>query len=415
MNSSTGRTPILRSIGAGRLRRSATFSRDFLSGGKRFRALFCYWGWQAVVGRFRRDRARGAPARSDRPGLGCERSSCSTPRRSCTTTSSTTPTPAGAPRRRTAASRRCTASSGWAGDAGEFGTVVRASCSATCCSAGATSSSTTDSRRSSDRDRRGARAGRVQPDAHRGDGRPVPRHPRGDAPGRARPSTSTLARAERVIVYKSAKYSVEAPLAIGALARRRRRSPSSTRCAVRPAARHRLPAARRPARRVRRSEVTGKPAATTCARASARCSIALARDGRCRPGARACSTSCSATRTLERAADRAMLQTTDPRACGAVDQVEELIAAQRRRALSRCCRRTAREARAAELRAARRARPRDARADRRTGSVTVRIGSGERLRDAAHLGLAAGAQRLDRAWCRGCPRPRAASRSPRRR
>ena len=24
------------------------FSRDFLSGGKRFRALFCYWGWQAV-------------------------------------------------------------------------------------------------------------------------------------------------------------------------------------------------------------------------------------------------------------------------------------------------------------------------------------------------------------------------------
>jgi geranylgeranyl diphosphate synthase type I len=24
------------------------FSRDFLSGGKRFRALFCFWGWQAV-------------------------------------------------------------------------------------------------------------------------------------------------------------------------------------------------------------------------------------------------------------------------------------------------------------------------------------------------------------------------------
>jgi len=29
----------------------ATFSRRFLSGGKRFRALFCYWGWQAVHGR----------------------------------------------------------------------------------------------------------------------------------------------------------------------------------------------------------------------------------------------------------------------------------------------------------------------------------------------------------------------------
>ena len=26
------------------------FSRQFLSGGKRFRALFCYWGWQSVAG-----------------------------------------------------------------------------------------------------------------------------------------------------------------------------------------------------------------------------------------------------------------------------------------------------------------------------------------------------------------------------
>jgi len=26
------------------------FSREFLSGGKRFRALFCYWGWEAVSG-----------------------------------------------------------------------------------------------------------------------------------------------------------------------------------------------------------------------------------------------------------------------------------------------------------------------------------------------------------------------------
>ncbi|MGV8885059.1 MAG: polyprenyl synthetase family protein [Microbacteriaceae bacterium] len=26
------------------------FSRDFLAGGKRFRALFCYWGWEAVAG-----------------------------------------------------------------------------------------------------------------------------------------------------------------------------------------------------------------------------------------------------------------------------------------------------------------------------------------------------------------------------
>lgn len=31
------------------------FSRQFLSGGKRFRALFCYWGWQSVCGDERDD------------------------------------------------------------------------------------------------------------------------------------------------------------------------------------------------------------------------------------------------------------------------------------------------------------------------------------------------------------------------
>jgi geranylgeranyl diphosphate synthase type I len=30
-------------------------ARSFLAGGKRFRALFCYWGWQAVAGRARPD------------------------------------------------------------------------------------------------------------------------------------------------------------------------------------------------------------------------------------------------------------------------------------------------------------------------------------------------------------------------
>lgn len=44
------RTSILRSI-APELEPLDTFSRRFLSGGKRFRALFCYWGWEAVAGR----------------------------------------------------------------------------------------------------------------------------------------------------------------------------------------------------------------------------------------------------------------------------------------------------------------------------------------------------------------------------
>jgi geranylgeranyl diphosphate synthase type I len=41
------RASILVSI-ANELAPVAAFSRDFLSGGKRFRALFCFWGWQAV-------------------------------------------------------------------------------------------------------------------------------------------------------------------------------------------------------------------------------------------------------------------------------------------------------------------------------------------------------------------------------
>lgn len=44
------RTSILRSISSD-LDSLDEFSRRFLSGGKRFRARFCYWGWEAVGGR----------------------------------------------------------------------------------------------------------------------------------------------------------------------------------------------------------------------------------------------------------------------------------------------------------------------------------------------------------------------------
>jgi Geranylgeranyl pyrophosphate synthase len=46
------REPQLRSIAAD-LSPFVDYSRDLLRGGKRFRALFCYWGWQAVSGRQR--------------------------------------------------------------------------------------------------------------------------------------------------------------------------------------------------------------------------------------------------------------------------------------------------------------------------------------------------------------------------
>ena len=44
----TGREPLLASI-APELAPFVDFSRELLAGGKRFRALFCYWGWQAVA------------------------------------------------------------------------------------------------------------------------------------------------------------------------------------------------------------------------------------------------------------------------------------------------------------------------------------------------------------------------------
>ena len=44
----TGREPLLASI-APELSPFVDISRDLLAGGKRFRALFCYWGWQAVA------------------------------------------------------------------------------------------------------------------------------------------------------------------------------------------------------------------------------------------------------------------------------------------------------------------------------------------------------------------------------
>src|SRR3954447_24646660 len=42
-----GRSPILASI-APEASAFDRFSRDFLRFGKRYRALFCYWGWRAV-------------------------------------------------------------------------------------------------------------------------------------------------------------------------------------------------------------------------------------------------------------------------------------------------------------------------------------------------------------------------------
>lgn len=52
------------------LRPVTDVARDFLSGGKRFRALFCYWGWQSVSGRAdERDPLAATEATTDLDGV----------------------------------------------------------------------------------------------------------------------------------------------------------------------------------------------------------------------------------------------------------------------------------------------------------------------------------------------------------
>ena len=86
------------------------------------------------------------------------------------------------------------------------------------------------------------------------------------------PDAERVERAGRVIRYKSAKYTVEHPLLIGAHDRRARRRRPRRALALRPRPRPRVPAARRPARGLRRPGARrASPPATTCARASAPC------------------------------------------------------------------------------------------------------------------------------------------------
>ena len=180
-----------------------------VTGGKRLRARFCFGGLACRLrrpaqrsGARRRGRSRPAPP-----------SRSSTPRRSCTTTSSTTPTPAAAARPRTALSRRCTATPDGPGTP-HPSVAPPPSCSATCSSPGATTSSS-----------RAWRAWMPRP----------PRRPAGEYALMRRdvtigqfldiaeesafvtePDDRHAERALRVASLKSARYSVQQPLLIGA-------------------------------------------------------------------------------------------------------------------------------------------------------------------------------------------------------
>jgi geranylgeranyl diphosphate synthase type I len=202
------RSPILRSIGPD-LVPLDTFSKRFLSGGKRFRARFCYWGFEAVAGRGTPEPAGLFPIVSASAALELFHAAAlihddlidnSDTRR-------------GAP----SAHRlfeRLHGESGWAGDAAEFGRAAAILLGDLLLG---WSDELLDEGLEAQPDRGRARAARsefirMRTEVTAGQYLDILEerawHTRGDEEQRA--------RAERVIVYKAAKYSVESPLAIGA-------------------------------------------------------------------------------------------------------------------------------------------------------------------------------------------------------
>lgn len=208
------RSTILVSIGD-ELSPIKAFSREFLSGGKRFRALFCYWGWQSV---------RGAGTDADAV---------------VETTGSLSPVVAAASalelfhaaalvhddiidnsdtrRGLPAAHRRFEAlhrDAGWAGEPGDFGTGAALLLGDLLLSWSDELFDEGLQELVSAASRRAARAefNTMRIEVTAGQYLDILE----ERAWNTQDEDEHLARAERVIVYKSAKYSVEAPLVIGA-------------------------------------------------------------------------------------------------------------------------------------------------------------------------------------------------------
>ncbi len=215
------RLSILASIGT-ELAPIQAFSRDFLSGGKRFRALFCFWGWQSVHGA---DDSTGEGSGVNR--LPVESTSALAPIVSVASALEVfhaaalvhddiidnSDTRRGSP----AAHRRFERlhlDAGWVGGPDDFG-------SAAALLFGDLLLSWSDElfddglqELASVTGRRAARAefNRMRIEVTAGQYLDILE----ERAWNTQDETEHLARAERVIVYKSAKYSVEAPLVIGA-------------------------------------------------------------------------------------------------------------------------------------------------------------------------------------------------------
>jgi geranylgeranyl diphosphate synthase type I len=185
----------------------AAFSRQFLSGGKRFRALFCYWGYRAV-------HAGTEPERLD-PLIGVaaalELFQAAALVHDDVIDRSDIRRGAPSAHRRFESLHR---ESGWEGGAAEFG--VDAAVLLGDLLLGFSDDLVSESLLEVPLDRaRSVRRefGRMRAEVIAGQYLDIVE----ERSWRTAPEDELLARAERVIVYKSAKYSVQTPLVLGAL------------------------------------------------------------------------------------------------------------------------------------------------------------------------------------------------------
>lgn len=206
------RTSILRSISPD-LEPIDAFSRRFLSGGKRFRALFCYWGWEAVGGRGF-DPFESAAERDRFPVISAASAlevfhAAALVHDDIIDNSDT--------RRGAPAAHRLFeslhADSGWAGRGADFG---RASAILLGDLLLGWSDELLDEGLATLADRQAARAARAEfvrmrTEVTAGQYLDILE----ERAWIVQPDSEQRTRAERVIVYKAAKYSVEAPLTIG--------------------------------------------------------------------------------------------------------------------------------------------------------------------------------------------------------
>ncbi|AWB86281.1 polyprenyl synthetase family protein [Mycetocola zhujimingii] len=208
----SSRESILAQVGSG-LDPFASFSREFLSGGKRFRARFCYWGWQSVADSAAVGDSDGRASVSDVVSAASALEIFHAAALIHDDIIDNSDTRRGAP----SAHRRFERlhrDGGWAGDAAEYGRAAATLLG----------------------DLLLGWSDELLDDALDGCSRPVARSARAEfnrmrtevtagqyldileeRAWRSQDDSSQLSRAQQVLIYKSAKYSIESPLALGGL------------------------------------------------------------------------------------------------------------------------------------------------------------------------------------------------------